>query len=194
MYAYLKGTLAEVNSQSIALDVQGIGFLIHVPAPHLSRFPSIGNELKLFISSIIRENAHALYGFLTKEEKELFELLISISGIGPKSALSILSHVDYQTLQEAVFTGNARKLTEIPGIGKKTADRLILELKGKLPSVSSFSLPASHEKEAALALINLGYTQKMAEIAVTKALLNLPQEYDISLLIREAIKQAYRSN
>lgn len=194
MYAFLRGKLIELSAEgSIVLDVNGVGYLVQLPTSTL--LPPPGQEMLLYTSFIVRENAHSLYGFLDKQERNLFELLLSISGIGPKTALALLSHLSLSGLQGAITMGNIKLISAAPGIGKKTAERLILELKEKIMhfAPSSASSAAHHPKsqhyqEALCALIHLGFPPKTAETALDHALQTLAPSTDLPTLVAAALK------
>jgi Holliday junction DNA helicase RuvA len=196
MYAYIKGTLVESSPHHAVLESAGIGFHIHTPLSLFSKLPPAGSSLLLHISLIVREDAHTLYGFFAKEEKQLFEQLIAISGVGPKTALCLIGHMPSHDLYSAVHNNQVQKLCKIPGIGKKTAERLIIELRDKkftsssLPSQShSFSTEApSLLDDATSALLNLGYNP--AQVEKTLALILKQQEapLDLSTLITKALR------
>lgn len=190
MYVSLRGKLTEIRDLAVVIEVGGLGYLVHTPTSTLAALPQVGSEVFLHTSFVVREASMSLYGFLERECRDLFELLLTISGIGPRTALSLISHLNPQTLQEAVATGNVKKLSETPGIGKKTAERLILELKGKLDGIlfTSSAPIVGHEREALSALIHLGYPQKAAELAVSRALKECPEPSDVAALIRTALK------
>ena len=188
MIGRIKGTLLEKTPPQILVDVSGVGYEIDVPMSTLYNLPDTGSEVTLFTHFVVREDAELLYGFLTKEERSLFRLLIRISGIGPKIALSILSGVSSQLLSQAVTTGEAGLLTRIPGVGKKTAERIVLELKGKLDTVvgaTDTGVAGSNSKaDIVSALLSLGYSDREAQLAIK----NLPADISVNDGIREALK------
>jgi Holliday junction DNA helicase RuvA len=171
MIAQLRGTLGDKRPNQVLVDVGGVGYLVHVP---LSTFYGLGDlhsNVTLLIHTQVREDAIALYGFLSSREKQLFELLISASGVGPVLALKILSGMSVDDLVPAVRTGDLARLTRIPGVGRKTAERMVVELRDKLSAMES-AVPepssgvASAENEVVFALTNLGYDRSVAEKAV----------------------------
>ena len=188
MIGRIKGTLLEKMPPQILVDVSGVGYEIDVPMSTLYNLPEVGSEVTLFTHFVVREDAELLYGFLTKEERSLFRLLIRISGIGPKIALSILSGISSQLLSQAVTTGEARLLTRIPGVGKKTAERIVLELKGKLDTVvgtTDTGASGSNSKaDIVSALLSLGYSDREAQLAIK----GLPADISVNDGIREALK------
>lgn len=175
MIAQLRGTLGDKRPNQVLVDVGGVGYLVHIP---LSTFYALGDlhsNVTLLIHTQVREDAIALYGFLSAREKHLFELLISASGVGPVLALKILSGMSVDDLVPAVRSGDLVRLTRIPGVGRKTAERMIVELRDKL---AAEDIPEDARKPAATtgtsgdvvsALLNLGYDQYAAEKAVERA-------------------------
>lgn len=179
MISYIKGSLAEVNEDSIVVDRSGIGFLIRVPATVLNQMPPVGEEVKIFTIMAVKEDDISLIGFLTREERSMYKLLVSISGIGPKGALGILGAMDIDTLRFAILSGDAKTISSAPGIGKKTAERLVLELKDKvdIEGESDIAIPAygagelaagdtPEKADAIAALIALGFSQTETNKAV----------------------------
>ncbi|MGN0272929.1 MAG: Holliday junction branch migration protein RuvA, partial [Lachnospiraceae bacterium] len=132
MYSYIKGTLVEASAEGIVVDNQGIGYGILVPGQVLEYLPSIGEEVKIYTYHYVREDMIALYGFLTREDVNIFKMLIGVSGIGPKGALAILSVMSTDDLRFAILGEDAKAIARAPGIGAKTAQRLIIELKDKI--------------------------------------------------------------
>ncbi|MFZ0566248.1 MAG: Holliday junction branch migration protein RuvA, partial [Chlamydiales bacterium] len=161
MYEFIRGKLATVNSLYIVIEAYGIGYKLAIPLNHLRKLPPLGETLFLYTAWVVRENSQALYGFLTQKERDLFEILLALSGIGPKTALGIMGHVELSELEKAVLANNSNVFTKVPGVGKKTADRLIIDLKGRL-SLSSSIHPSTKQQDALNALIHLGYTQAIA--------------------------------
>jgi holliday junction DNA helicase RuvA len=175
MIGLLRGRLLEKRPNQVILDVGGVGYLVAVP---LSTFAALGElhaEVTLLIHTHVREDALALYGFLSQREKHLFELLLGASGVGPSLALKILSGMNVEELVPAIRTGDLARLTKIPGVGRKTAERMVVELKDKLESIAveaekpAPASPAGVESDVKSALINLGYDERTAESAVTEA-------------------------
>lgn len=171
MIAQLRGTLGDKRPNQVLVDVGGVGYLVHVP---LSTFYALGDlhsNVTLLIHTQVREDAISLYGFLSSREKHLFELLISASGVGPVLALKILSGMSVDDLVPAVRNGDLARLTRIPGVGRKTAERMVVELRDKLaametPGPEPSSTEAGGENEVVFALTNLGYDRSVAEKAV----------------------------
>jgi Holliday junction DNA helicase RuvA len=180
MIAFLRGKLLEKHPNQIVIDTAGVGYEVVIPISTFSALPDAGAEVALRIHTHVREDALALFGFLTSEEKALFEKLISVSGIGPALAIKVLSGLAAITIIDAIRGGHVEQLVRIPGVGKKTAERMVLELKDKLeglggggavPAVSSRSEPAlsAIEHDVLSALLNLGCQRAAAEAAVRKA-------------------------
>jgi len=175
MIAQLRGTLGDKRPNQVLVDVGGVGYLVHVP---LSTFYALGDlhsNVTLLIHTQVREDAISLYGFLSSREKHLFELLISASGVGPVLALKILSGMSVDDLVPAVRTGDLARLTRIPGVGRKTAERMVVELRDKLAAMESpegarqpVTTPGT-AGDVVSALLNLGYEQRAAEQAVERA-------------------------
>ncbi len=190
MIGYLRGKIISKKPTKLLVDVNGVGYLVNIS---ISTFEKISDkeEVSLYTYLSVRESALDLYGFYTLAEKEMFELLISVSGIGPKSAQSILSGIQIEDLKEALRTGNISRLVSIPGIGRKTAERLMVELRDKADSVSDssedFKAGASTIRyDAITALVNLGYNQKVAERAV-RAITDHNPNISIENLIKETL-------
>jgi len=175
MIGLLRGRLLEKRPNQVILDVGGVGYLVAVP---LSTFAALGDlhaEVTLLIHTHVREDALALYGFLSAREKHFFELLLGASGVGPSLALKILSGMNVEELVPAIRTGDLARLTKIPGVGRKTAERMVVELKDKLESVTIEtekavpSSPAGAEADVKSALLNLGYDERSADAALAEA-------------------------
>ena len=132
MISYIRGTLAEIEEDRILVDVGGIGYGIYMPGESITRLPAVGTEIKIHTYLNVREDAMQLFGFLTKDDLRVFRLVIGVSGIGPKGGLNILSCLSPDDLRFAVMAGDAKAISKAPGIGKKTAEKLIIELKDKL--------------------------------------------------------------
>jgi len=197
MIAHLTGKLFASSTQCIILDANGIGYEIHVPLSTLYSLPEKGEQLALHIHTHVRNDALLLFGFNKKAEKDLFLMLISISGIGPKLALNILSGIGPYELLEAIAQGNAPDLQAIPGVGKKTAERIVLELKDRASNILEEQhsvLPKNLRKgqdnlfeDALSALLNLGYNSKSARQALKRAG-QLLKDVTLEGLIRESLK------
>jgi Holliday junction DNA helicase RuvA len=188
MIGRLSGLLLEKNPPQILVDVQGVGYEVDVPMSTFYNLPALNEKVVLHTQLIVREDAHLLFGFLTQEERSAFRQLLKISGVGPKMALAVLSGMSIADLAAAVAGKDAGRLTKIPGVGKKTAERLLLELQGKF-AVTSGSAPAggaapSAGSDIVNALLALGYNEKEASWAAQQ----LPKEVDVSGGIRQALK------
>ncbi len=190
MIGYLKGNIVSSKPTEIILDVNGVGYLINIS---INTFEKISGqkEVSLYIFTNVKEDSITLYGFHSESEKEMFELLITVNGIGPKSALSLLSGINSSELKNAIERSDVSRITAIPGIGKKTAERLVLELKSKVEKIAlneeqtvSFGL----KKEAIAALNTLGYNLKAAENAIREVLSDSP-DCSIEELIKKALNR-----
>ena len=195
MYEFIRGKLVVSSPLKAIVDVNGIGYSIAVGLNTYSHLPQVGGEVLLYISFVVREDAHTLYGFLTLAEREFFEKLTQISGIGPKTASALLGHLDLVDLQMAILHGNVALISKSPGIGKKTAERLIVEMRDKIKqdkTVQVSSLEPGQVRgvvgDAISALINLGYHPIEAQKAVKKISEGLPKDPDLGRLITAALK------
>ncbi|MBS1839937.1 MAG: Holliday junction branch migration protein RuvA [Acidobacteria bacterium] len=174
MIGQLRGRLADKRPNQILVDVGGVGYLVSVPLSTYAGLGELHTEVTLLIHSHIREDAFALYGFLSSREKHLFEMLLSASGVGPSLALKILSGMSAEELIPAIRGNDLVRLTKIPGVGRKTAERMVVELKDKLESMAvleqkpSVASPAGVEADVLSALVNLGYDGRTAENAVSE--------------------------
>lgn len=189
MIGRIAGKLLEKNPPLILVDVHGVGYEISVPMSTFYNLPDVGKDVVLLTQFIVREDAQLLYGFLTAAERSAFRELIKVSGIGARTALSVLSGLSVDALCQAVTQQDTAALTRVPGIGKKTAERLVLELKGKLGAdlggaVSTAAGATSAKSDVISALIALGYSEREASAAVRK----LPDDISVSDGIREALK------
>jgi Holliday junction DNA helicase RuvA len=176
MIALLRGTLLEKHPNQAVIDTGGVGYDVTIPVSTYTQLPDAGAEVRLRIHTHVREDALALYGFLTQDEKSLFERLIGVSGIGPKLAITILSGLNAADLIRSIRRGEVERLVRIPGIGKKTAERMVLELRDKLPApageepeTSAVSALSPVDQDVLSALLNLGCGRPQAEAAVRKA-------------------------
>ncbi len=177
MFAHFDGIVADKTADSIVLDVNGVGYLLFVSGATLQMAPQVGERMKLYSVLNVREDAMELFGFYSREEKAMYERLRGVSGVGSRTALQILSAMSVRDLSLALVSGDANALTRVPGIGKKTAQRLVLELKDKVEdsqlagsgaSVSPKSVSAGPEGEAVAALVALGYSSSEAARAVSR--------------------------
>jgi Holliday junction DNA helicase RuvA len=187
MIGRMTGTLAEKSPPHLLIDVNGIGYEVDVPMSSFYNLPAIGERVTLLTHFVVREDAHVLFGFLTHDERSTFRLLVKISGVGPRTALAILSGLSVTELAQAVSLQESGRLVKVPGIGKKTAERLLLELKGKLGDALSApaSISAGVQTDILQALLALGYNDREA----TAALKALPADVPVS----EGIKLALRA-
>ena len=196
MFAFFRGILIESSPLHCIIDVRGVGYKLFTPASALGQLPMIGNEVLLHSSFVVREMSQALYGFLTSQERDFFETLIGVTGVGPKMALGLIGHLSLRELQQAIVAGDCVVLCKIPGVGKKTAERLVVEMRDKLkgvahPDPSSFAIQLPKQQvcaDAMSALINLGYNQATAQKAIKRSMDSLPEEVDLAVLITTALK------
>lgn len=198
MIAHLRGRLFEKQPNRIVVDVAGVGYDLAVPLSTFYGLGDPGSEIALRVHTHVREDALALYGFATVLEQALFERLISVSGIGPKVALAVLSGIETTELIRAIERGDLARLTAIPGVGKKTAERIVLELKDRLPRpVTTPEIPGAPLEPSALrddvlsALINLGYHRPLAEKAVERAITTVP-DGDFERTLKQALRELAR--
>jgi Holliday junction DNA helicase RuvA len=195
MISHLRGTLLEKHPNQVVVDVHGVGYQVTIPVSAYSSLPETGGAVQLHVHTHVREDMFALFGFLSTSDRALFEKLISVSGIGPKLAITALS-LTTADLTAAIRSGSVEQLVRIPGVGKKTAERMILELRDKLdlvdlPSRAGVPVPKSTfqpaEEDVISALMNFGANRSAAETAVTKARSNT-EENDFDSLFRRALK------
>ncbi|MBX7151205.1 Holliday junction branch migration protein RuvA [bacterium] len=200
MIAYLKGIIAEKNPTRTVLDVNGVGYEVLIPVSSYEKLGTIGESVQLLTYLHVREDIMQLFGFSTPDEREVFLLLISVSGIGPKSALGILSSVALPDFKKAIAQEDYNLLTAVPGIGKKTAQRLVVELKEKVAKISTSDegtrapivrSATDTTDEAMMALMSLGYAKAVAEKSITRALRENPgKEFSLQELIKAALRFA----
>jgi Holliday junction DNA helicase RuvA len=198
MFAYLKGTLVTTHATYVVVEVQGVGYFLFIPCRVIGELPGLGQPVQFYTTLVVREFSHTLYGFLSSQERDVFEVLMNVTGIGPKLALSLIGHLTFHEMQTAVINQDLPTLCRVPGVGKKTAERLIVELKDKLPTLLptspttiAISLPdykTQQIQDAMLALMNLGYNQNTAQKAIKQSLKDLPETADLPLLITTALK------
>jgi holliday junction DNA helicase RuvA len=191
MIAHLRGRLLSKHPNEAIVEAGGVGYDVTISVPTFSDLPELGGEVALHIHTHVREDALALYGFLRTSEKQLFEKLISVSGIGPKLAITILSGMPADEMAGAIRGNDVAKLTRIPGIGKKTAERMVLELRDKLPKEAFGEvavLPATSpvEEDVMSALMNLGYQRPAAERALATVSKN-GKSISFDVMFREAL-------
>jgi Holliday junction DNA helicase RuvA len=173
MIAQLRGTLLDKRTNQVLIDVGGVGYLVHIPLSTYSTLGDLHSQVTLLVHTHMRDDGISLYGFLTSREKHCFELLIAASGVGPVLAMKILSGISVDQLVPAIRSGDLGALTRIPGVGKKTAERIVLELRDKLaameaPGAPRAISPAGPIEDVVSALVNLGYEEVAAEAAVTQ--------------------------
>lgn len=195
MLAYIKGILQACNNESIIVETGGIGFNVNVPLTVLEKLPETGSEVKIYTYAHIREDGWTLYGFLNDDELKMFEQLLKVSGVGPKAAISLVSYISPSQFGLAVLTDDVDAFVKVPGIGKKTAMRIILELKDKFKkeqgkeikslTVSIDEKPENKVHDAVSALMMLGYSSQQANAAVSSV---YNSEKDLESIIRDALK------
>jgi len=193
MIGHIKGFIVNKKPTQVLIDCNGVGYEVDVPMSTFYDLPTVGEQVKLLTHLIVREDAHLLFGFATSEEREVFRQLIKVNGVGAKVALSILSGISLHELVDAIMNQNSNLLVSIPGIGNKTAERLVLELKGKLANIiddKSRQNTPSETNDIQNALISLGYSTKEAISAVK----NLPSDISINDGIKDALKFLSRKN
>lgn len=197
MYEYITGKLIEKSPVRVVIDIHGIGYLIQISVTTHADLPTLGETVKLLTYFVVREDAQILYGFSSEEERELFKLLISVNGIGPKMAMSILSGLSLSELKRAIVEGLLPVLTGISGVGKKTAERIVIELREKVvldrqEHVRSSSMSRDAEDgvsgDALQALIQLGYKKQNAKDAIQKVLKSNGEKVSVEDLIRASLK------
>ena len=195
MIGFLRGVLLQKSPQEVLLDVGGVGYRVLVPISTFCRLGDQGAHSQLLIHTHVREDQLTLYGFATPAELELFEKLIGVSGVGPKVALGVLSGIEADDLVHAIRANDVARLTRVPGVGKKTAERLILELKDKISSLRGATAepvaPSPNRTDLLSALANLGYSSTEAERAATEAL-RLQPDASLGDILREALRAITR--
>lgn len=204
MIGFVRGIVEFVSEDNVVMDVNGVGYNVHVSTDTASKMPSLGEEAKLYTYTSVREDAIWLYGFLSRKDLEIFKKCITVSGIGPKGALSILSVMDADTLRYAISAGDKKAISKAPGVGPKMAERLILELKDKISiddemidreiaataGISqSFTADTEQKREAVEALVALGYGQTES----LKAVNSIPnvEELDAGAVLKAALKKMF---
>ena len=198
MIAQIKGTVLESTPLLVVLEAAGIGYEVHIPITTAEKVPKIGAECSLFIHSVYREDSATLYGFATREDRDFYRLLIErVSGIGPKIGISMLSRMSTEILCSAIASSDVALLSKCPGIGKRTAERLVIELKDKVGLASTSSEATTGEvsvtaepstfQDAVASLMTLGYKPADADKLVRKAISKLDANAPVELLLREAL-------
>lgn len=197
MIAFLEGRLLSKSPEYIIVSAQGIGYQVSVPLSSFYELPEIEQAVRLHVYTHVRQDAIQLFGFLTAEEKAIFLLLLGVSGIGPKVALNILSGISSLELSQALLAENSARIQRIPGVGKKTAERIVLELKDKIKKLTPGPLPSLVRKsgeespweDALSALVNLGYPKAVAE----KALEQIKNQTEESISLEDLLRMALKS-
>lgn len=198
MYAYIKGEIAELSEDNLVLECNNIGYNIRIPLNVAQKLPRIGAFVKIYTYTSVREDAFQLFGFLTRDDLEIYKKLIAVNGIGPKGALSILSAMSADDLRLAIISGDAKAIAKAPGVGNKSAERIILELKDKIalklsdeepdfvPSGDIASGGSAAKSEAIEALVSLGYSPTEALKAIKQ--LEITQDLDSGAILKQALK------
>ncbi|MBM3183695.1 MAG: Holliday junction branch migration protein RuvA [Chlamydiae bacterium] len=192
MYEAIFGILKEKEPMKAIVETGGVSYRLTIPLNTYSKLPSVETSIRLFLSHIVREDSQTLYAFWSKEERDLFEVLINLSGIGPKTAAAIVGHMEIDAFHHAISAADIRILSKIPGIGKKTAERLVIEMKDKVKmkkgNAPLISGPQSLLSDAVSALMNLGYPPMDAQKAV-KLAMQENQDADLGLLISVSLRK-----
>ena len=197
MIYQLTGILDGIEQNSIVVDVQGVGYKVFIPTSSAGKLPKVGGNIKIFTYQVVREDSMDLYGFLRKEERGLFSMLLSVSGIGPKSALALLSGIKMEDLVIAIAKGSVELITTVPGIGSKTAQRLIIELKEKVAKAYAVSGGGSLKEfpseepiiaDAIAALMTLGYSPKEARDAIMRSGIDLAKVKGTEDIIKQSLR------
>ncbi len=199
MFAYIKGTLVYASLVNVTIDAGGVGYKIFIPANAFTSLPQVGSDCVLHTSFVVREQSQTLYGFNFPQERDFFEALMGVTGVGPKLALALIGHMPLSDLRLAIIEEDIPVICRVPGIGKKGAERLIIEMRDKISlhmptSVSDLAINVSSDhrsqtiNDAMAALINLGYNQATAQKAIKKSLKDTPEAIDVSALIAGALK------
>jgi Holliday junction DNA helicase RuvA len=199
MIAHVRGTLVEKDTAAVVVDVNGVGYRVLVPETVSAVLPAVGEQVHLLTTFYVREEEMSLYGFATAEQRRLFEMLIGVSGVGPKAALSLLSAMDADQLAMAIAGEDIKRLTSAPGVGTKIAQRIAMELKEKAAEIAwqrkvdrlaakGKPLPSDRLEDAVEALMALGYNRTDARRAVETAAKSLPSEADTAALVRSALQ------
>ncbi|MCM1122713.1 MAG: Holliday junction branch migration protein RuvA [Eubacterium sp.] len=207
MYAYLRGTLEEITEDNIVVEVGNIGYNVKVSTTTAELLPGLGSEVKIYTYTLVREDTFSLYGFLTRDDLEIFKKLITVNGIGPKGGLAILSVMNADALRFAIMAGDAKSIAKAPGVGNKTAERVILDLRDKISledTLRGFDEPASSidgalsagagadhvmKKEAIEALVALGYSASDATNAVKKV--EVAEDTTVESILKAALKYMF---
>ncbi len=194
MYESIKGLLVDKTPLKAIVESGGIGYRLTIPLSTYTRLPALEKPVQLFLSHVVREDSETLYAFLSREERDLFELLITISGIGPKTALAIIGHMEMGAFQRAISNADVRLLSKIPGIGKKTAERLVIEMRdkfkgGKKEKTVLLSSAGDLIGDAMNALLHLGYNPLEAQKALHAVMEERKEETDLGKIITAALQK-----
>ncbi len=202
MIAYVNGIVENIEEDNVVLDVNGIGYNVNISGSTAARLPGIGMQAKLYTYTCVREDAFLLYGFLSRDELKLFKQCLTVSGIGPKGGLALLSALDADSLRFAILSGDVKAISRAPGIGKRTAERLILELKGKISvedtgiggetasyGENTLAMDSEQKREAVEALVSLGYGQAEALKAVNS--IEGIEDMDSGAVLKAALKKMF---
>lgn len=202
MIAYVKGIVEDITEDNVVMDVHDVGYNVKISIDTAGRLPGVGEMVKLYTYTLVKEDAFQLYGFLTRDELELFKLCITVSGIGPKGAQAILGVMDTDSLRFAIMSGDVKAISKAPGIGKRTAERLILELKGKITMEDTdigkdiishggnvAAADSEQKKEAVEALVSLGYGQAESLKAVNS--IEGIESMDSGVILKAALKKMF---
>ncbi len=199
MITHLQGVLVESLPTQVTVEVNGVGYEVQIPLSSYDRLPPPGSPIRILTQLVVRDDAHLLFGFMTKEERDLFRLLVQhVSGIGPKTALAALSGCSVPAFKGAVVNGDVKMLSQIKGVGRKTAERIIVDLKDRIGVAGAWeaasakhALSPEEQKvnDAVLAMISLGYKQVEAHKAIREATGKLGASADVEQLVREALRQ-----
>jgi Holliday junction DNA helicase RuvA len=200
MITFLHGKLVEMLPTQVTVDVHGVGYEVLIPLSSFDKLPQLGQEIRLLTHLAVREDAHTLYGFMSAAEREMFRLLIhTVSGIGPKIALNILSGISVAAFRGAVANGDVKALSQISGVGKKTAERIVVELKDKIGAAGAWEASSAQRalspedqrvNDAVLALLALGFKQIEAHDSVRKAQASIGAQATVEELVRACLKKA----
>lgn len=195
MIAHLRGELARVEADYVVIDVNGVGYKVHPPLAVISQLPQVGEEVRLLVSTVVREDSITFYGFADENQQSMFELLLTVSGVGPKVALNILSVLPVKQIVNAISSEQPHELQRVPGVGTKTAQRLVLELREKITTLvwaqaARKALPPEHRTldDAIEGLVALGYNRNDARAAAEEALRQTKDKRDTGSVVRAALK------
>ena len=194
MITYLRGTLEEMDTDTVTVDVHGVGYAVSVSARTAASLPGLGSPLRLYIHEYLREAEHTLYGFPSPQERQLFQMVLAVNGVGPRTALNVLSTLSADEFVLALQEGDVIAFARAPGVGRKTAQRIVLELQSKVgvPFTISPIVPTGIVSEAIQTLIALGASDLHAEKAVLDAKKTLPEEVGIEALVTTALRSMGR--